>query len=253
MKAISRIVSTSFWEDEKIVNMFSPEDKYFYLYLLTNPHTTQLGIYVLVPKVAAFETGYSTEAIMVLLDRFENKYGMIRYSKETSEVAIKNYLVHSIVKGGKPVLDCLKKEGSQVKDRTLLQYIYTHLSSKKDINTTVKEYLDTVGIKENDNDNENERIVDDSWTIREKSMPEPKTRRFVKPTVDDIRAYCLERGNGINPEAFFDFYESKGWVVGKSPMKDWKAAIRTWEQKKGFKAKPKKSKEQDYHNGQIYE
>lgn len=54
-------------------------------------------------------------------------------------------------------------------------------------------------------------------------------KRFVKPTVEEIDAYCRERGNAINAESFFDFYESKGWMVGKSPMKDWKAAIRTWE------------------------
>lgn len=56
-----------------------------------------------------------------------------------------------------------------------------------------------------------------------------RQRRFVKPTVDEVSAYCNERGNNINPEAFYDYYEAKGWVVGKSPMKDWKAAIRQWE------------------------
>lgn len=50
-----------------------------------------------------------------------------------------------------------------------------------------------------------------------------------RPTVEEVRAYCSERGNGVDPQAFVDFYESKGWLVGKSPMKDWKAAVRTWE------------------------
>ena len=63
MRGISRIVNTSFWEDEKVINDFSPEDKLFLLYVLTNPHTTQLGIYKLIPKVAAFELGYSKEDI----------------------------------------------------------------------------------------------------------------------------------------------------------------------------------------------
>lgn len=54
-------------------------------------------------------------------------------------------------------------------------------------------------------------------------------KRFVKPSVDEIRAYCLERKNNIDPEQFYDFYESKGWKIGKDPMKDWKAAVRTWE------------------------
>ena len=63
MKPIVRVVSTSFWEDPKVTTLFTPEDKYFMLYLLTNPHTTQLGIYQFVPKIAAFEMGYSTEAV----------------------------------------------------------------------------------------------------------------------------------------------------------------------------------------------
>ena len=55
--------------------------------------------------------------------------------------------------------------------------------------------------------------------------------RFTKPTVEEISAYCLERGNNINPQKFYDYYESVGWKVGKNPMKNWQACIRTWEQK----------------------
>lgn len=62
--------------------------------------------------------------------------------------------------------------------------------------------------------------------------PKPK-KRFVKPTVEEIRAYCQERKNSVDPEAFFAFYESKGWKVGKAPMKDWKAAVITWEKRGG--------------------
>ncbi len=57
-------------------------------------------------------------------------------------------------------------------------------------------------------------------------------KRFAKPTVDEVRAYCVERNNGIDAQAFVDHYESKGWLIGKTPMKDWKAAVRTWEQKR---------------------
>ena len=56
-------------------------------------------------------------------------------------------------------------------------------------------------------------------------------KRFTKPSVEEVRAYCQERGNTVDPERFFDFYESKGWKVGNNPMKDWKAAIRTWEKR----------------------
>lgn len=55
--------------------------------------------------------------------------------------------------------------------------------------------------------------------------------RFIKPTVEEIAAYCSERKNNVDPQAFFDFYESKGWRVGNQPMKDWKASVRTWERR----------------------
>lgn len=60
---------------------------------------------------------------------------------------------------------------------------------------------------------------------------EKNIAKFQKPTIEEIKKYCSERKNKVNPEQFFDFYQSKGWLVGKTPMKDWKAAVRTWEQK----------------------
>ena len=60
----------------------------------------------------------------------------------------------------------------------------------------------------------------------------PPTRsRFSPPTVDEVRSYCQERGNHVDPDRFVDFYASKGWRVGNQPMKDWKAAVRTWEKR----------------------
>lgn len=53
--------------------------------------------------------------------------------------------------------------------------------------------------------------------------------RFVPPAVEEVRAYCLERKNNVDAERFVDYYESKGWIVGKTKMKDWKASVRTWE------------------------
>lgn len=58
-----------------------------------------------------------------------------------------------------------------------------------------------------------------------------KSTRFIPPTVEEVNAYCRERNNSIDGESFVNFYESKGWYVGKNKMKDWKAAVRTWERK----------------------
>lgn len=66
---------------------------------------------------------------------------------------------------------------------------------------------------------------------KRKDIPKGISKRkcFTPPTVDEVRAYCQERGNNIDPQRFVDFYESKGWFVGKNKMKDWKAAVRNWE------------------------
>ena len=57
----------------------------------------------------------------------------------------------------------------------------------------------------------------------------PRAARFTPPTVDEVEAYCQERGNKVDPARFVDFYASKGWLVGTSKMKDWQAAVRSWE------------------------
>ena len=58
-----------------------------------------------------------------------------------------------------------------------------------------------------------------------------KESAFAPPTLEEVRDYCLERQNGISPDSFINFYESKGWMIGKNKMKDWKAAVRTWEKR----------------------
>jgi len=71
-----------------------------------------------------------------------------------------------------------------------------------------------------------------------------KVKRFKKPTVVDIAEYCIERNNSVDAEKFYDYYSSNGWKVGKNPMKDWKASVRTWEknntQEKENVSQPKK-------------
>ena len=63
----------------------------------------------------------------------------------------------------------------------------------------------------------------------ELSFAKKKKEPFHKPSLSEIRAYCSEQHYSVNPETFFDYYESNGWKVGKNPMKDWKAAVRTWQ------------------------
>lgn len=82
---------------------------------------------------------------------------------------------------------------------------------------------------------ENHRFSETKPNINQKQKQKYKenendnSSRFRKPTVDEVRAYCQERKNSIDPEQFWNYYESKGWRVGKTPMKSWKACVVTWE------------------------
>ena len=67
--------------------------------------------------------------------------------------------------------------------------------------------------------------------INNNSLYKKSNSHFQKPSLEDVRAYCISRSNKVDPEQFFNFYESKGWTIGKSPMKDWRAAVRTWEKR----------------------
>nr|DAH84165.1 MAG TPA: DnaD like replication protein [Caudoviricetes sp.] len=75
-----------------------------------------------------------------------------------------------------------------------------------------------------------------------------KRKRFEKPTLSEIEQYCIERNNNVNAEQFFDYYESNGWKVGKNSMKDWKAAVRTWERSEYRKPNSKKNSKEDAIN-----
>lgn len=90
-------------------------------------------------------------------------------------------------------------------------------------------------VKENEKEKEKEKVKENLsnnsniYLCGGKIPPQTPIKKFVKPTVEEVRNYCLERNNNVNPEKFVDFYESKDWYIGKNKMKDWKAAVRTWE------------------------
>jgi hypothetical protein len=195
---IKRIVDVSFWTDGK-VDDFSPEDKYFMLYLLTNPFSKQLGIYEISIKQAAFQLGYTVDTVMSLLDRFESKYNVIRFSRETNEVAILNFLRHSVMKGGKPVEDCIMQDMLKVKNKKLIDFVFGRLQGKDDLNKTVEkivnQYISDNDIH-NDNDNDNDRTVDDSCNDSYNESceplsesPAPKKTKSSKPVKHRYGAY----------------------------------------------------------------
>ena len=93
-----------------------------------------------------------------------------------------------------------------------------------------------------------EGVLKNKMLERNVPVSNTKKKRFVKPTVEEVKQYCIERNNCVNAEQFFDYYESNGWRVGKNSMKDWKAAVRTWERSEYRKHNYKKNSKEDAIN-----
>lgn len=145
--------------------------------------------------------------------------------KNVSIITIKNYARYQAVDNA--YLDAHLNDSDSYsyehQSTHLNAYLDTHLDAHPNayLDATIKES------KEYNNNKDKEEILSKDNIKEEKKV----SARFVKPTVEQIADYCRGRGNGIDAQSFYDFYESKGWVVGKSPMKDWKACVRTWEKR----------------------
>ena len=111
------------------------------------------------------------------------------------------------------------------------RYVESTIQFKADLNESSMQ--DGTKVPHTDN---NEYI-----NINNNSLYKKGSSRFQKPTIEEIRQYCLEKGYNVDAEQFFNFYESKGWVVGKSPMKNWRAAVSTWNKRE--KEVPRRKRE----------
>lgn len=148
-------------------------------------------------------------------------------------------------------LSKLEKSGEINKQTTNRYSIITinKYNDYQEINkqTTNKQQTNNNIIIKNNKNNKNKESIS-------KDIPK---KVFTKPSIEEIKEYCNERNNNVDPERFHNFYESKGWMVGSNKMKDWKAAIRTWEQKEEklpnwFNNEPKR-KEIDYERKKLAE
>lgn len=104
-------------------------------------------------------------------------------------------------------------------------------ANRKQTESNIEGEIEVEGEVEREKESEN-----DSYTP---PTPSSRGKRFSPPTVDEVRAYCQEQNNGVDPESFVAFYASKGWKIGQSPMKDWKQAVITWEKRRKQEGKEK--------------
>ena len=228
-----RTISVNFWTDSKVDDEFTPEEKYFYLYLLTNPHTNICGCYEIGTKQMERETGYNTDTIKRLIDRMERTHGVIRYSPETKEILIVNWGRYNWSRSEK-VKRAVLEVASHIKSGAFRAYVIDTVSLRYAYHSDTS-VTDTVSDTDTDTVSETvtETVTEYRYSVGDADKPHPARTRtsFQQPTVEEVAAYCKERGNKVDPQRFVDYYTANGWTQGHGKkIKDWKACVRTWEQ-----------------------
>jgi len=203
-----RQIETKFWRDP-FIEQCTPEERYFYIYLITNPATRQCGIYETTIRIMAFETGYNVETIEKLIQRFED-YGKIKYSRQTNEICIINFLKYNSTSSPK-VIACINQEMEAVKDRVLIGYAYG---------------INTISQEEEEEEKEKEEEKEEE---REEKKVSARSK-FIKPEFIEVKNYFKEKGHPNEAQKFWDYYESTGWTIGRQAKKmtSWRNAISGW-------------------------
>lgn len=184
--AFYRTISISFWTDSKVVDTFTPEDKYFYLYLFTNPHTNLSGCYEISMKQIVNETGYSLDTIENLIHRFEDFHKVISYSRPTKEILLLNWHKYNWTKSDK-FLKSLEKEIQKVKNPEFRSYLWSVLRGDDTVSIPYGYRMDTSNTVTNTNtvsNSVNKRGDARGEIIKNSSLSEP-----VKEKVIDFLAY----------------------------------------------------------------
>lgn len=220
-----RSITTDFWLDSKVEELSSTA-KYLLLYLFTNPKTNLTGCYEVSYRRAGSDMGISaTQAEKAMAElRAAN---VVSYCAETNEVLIRNWDRYNwtrSVKLVKPLTDGI----GMVKCAEFRNYIIEKFNnvfpdeyridtvSEKDDTVAIGLCTVTVPVS----------VTDKGEGVQGEGEP---SKHFSKPTEAEVVEYAKERGHpDFDAGKFCDFYESKGWKVGKNPMKDWKAAVRNW-------------------------
>lgn len=172
------------------------------------------------PKMLADELDFEENTVILALNALE-RFNMISQDGEAFRIA--GWEEYQNIEGLDKIREQNRLRKQQQRERQRLM--------SRDSHGTVTQSHATEEDKEREEDKEKDIIM----AVPAEQPVKKRSKVFSPPTVEEVREYCVERGNNVDPEVFVDFYESKGWMIGKSKMKDWKAAVRTWERSEGWK------------------
>ncbi len=202
-----RYIDTKFWDDEYVIGLNCSE-KLLFLYLLTNPITDICGIYEIHLRRISFDTDIDKKNVLKILEKFAADKKVFYIN---GWVYIKNFQKHQAI----------NESIKQGITRSLKEVPTEILAKIKQIDTETPQTGNTGDTEPG--------LLTLTPILTLKPTLTPNGGRFTPPTLEEVKKYCLERNNTVDPERFYNFYASKGWMVGKNKMKDWQAAVRTWE------------------------
>lgn len=230
-------IVTDIFDDEKILLIESMPDAdsiiviWFKLLCLAGKNNNS-GVFTLSDKIPYTDEMFATifrrplNTVRMALKAFE-QYGMVEIINNV--VTIPNWSKHQNFDKLEKKTEYMKnymREYREKQKRLASGECKTNskTNSKANVSEADKIRLDEIRLDKNKNNN----------------AGKPQSR-FIPPTIEQVKEYCKERNNSVDAEAFVDFYQSKGWMVGRNKMKDWKAAVRTWERNINNKSQPKAS------------
>lgn len=231
--AVYRNISMDFWTDSKVVDDFTPEDRYFHIYVLTNPHTNLCGCYEVSLKQIANETGYNTDTVCRLIERFQSVHKTLEYCKETKEILILNWFKYNWTasnKLDKPLLkdiEAIKNEkfrdyvGGLYNQRDpLIPYRYrmdtVSIPYPYTIDTTVSVSVsDTVSVTDAESGEPEKPIVHKYGEYGWVRLTDDQYKKLVEDIGEDNAKRCI---------AYVD--ESAQGTGNKNKWKDWNLVVR---------------------------
>lgn len=198
------------WVDEN--ESLSPTARLLYIQLLQRCNKARwIQPFTVSLSRLAFKTGLSISGVQKARNQLK-QYGLIDWKSRSGQQSAE-YTIISLVSTEyqQTYQQQEQQQYQQVEQQPYQQPYHIERHKTKDINTTSNEVVYV------------EQTKDDP-----KPKRKSKTKPFVKPTIEEIRAYIDEKGVSVDAEKFYHFYESKGWMVGKNKMKSWTSAIQTW-------------------------
>ena len=221
--AIYRNIHLTFWSDTKVTDDFTPEDKYFYLYLLTNPHTNLCGCYEISIKQISREMGYTEDSIYGLIKRFSEIHNILKYDSKNKEILLLNWSKYNWTKSAKFV-NALEKEIQSIKTKEFKEYITGKLYGMDTVSFSDGYGMDTtvtVTVSDTDSitDNKKKDKIDNKDTIKRiiDYLNDKCGTRYRITTENTIKSINARLAEGYTEDDFYIVIDKKcdEWIGTK--------------------------------------